>query len=50
MAVHWYLIMFWSQIIVPAKCNYRTKDQEMLTIVISLWYWHHYTKGVIYLM
>ena len=36
MAVHQHPVAFWSQTIVPTKCNYRTKDQEMLTIVISL--------------
>ena len=46
MAVHWHPIAFWSWTIVPTKCNYKTKDQEMLTIVMSLWHWHHYTKGV----
>ena len=48
MAVHWHLVAFWSQIMMPAKCNYRTKDQEMLAIVMSLWHWHHYTKGETY--
>ena len=32
----------------PTKHNYRTKDQEMLTIVMSLWHWCYYTKGVTY--
>ena len=44
-ATHWHPVAFWSQTMVPAKRNYRTKDQEMLTIVMSLWHWHHYTKG-----
>ena len=35
---------------VPAKCNYRTKDQEMLTIVMSLQHWCYYTKGTTYLV
>ena len=34
----------------PTKRNYRTKNQEMLTIVMSLWHWHHYTKGAIHLV
>ena len=46
MAVHWHPVTFWSQTMVPAERNYRTKGQEMLTIVISLWYWHHSTEGV----
>ena len=46
MAVHWHLVTFWSQTMVPAECNYRTKDQEMLTIVMSLWHWCYYTEGV----
>ena len=46
MAVHWHPIAFWSWTMMPAECNYRTKDQEMLTIVISLWHWHHYTEGM----
>ena len=50
MAVHWHPVTFWSWTIVPAECNYRIKDQEMLAIVMSLWYWHHYTKGVTYLV
>ena len=36
MAAHWHLIMFWSQTMVLTECNYRTKDQEMLAIVMSL--------------
>ena len=36
MATHWHPVMFWSQTMVPAERNYRTKDQEMLTIVMSL--------------
>ena len=44
-AVHWHPVAFWSQTMVPAKRNYRTKDQEMLAIVMSLWHWHHYTEG-----
>ena len=48
MAMHWHLIVFWSWTMVPAERNYRTKDQEMLAIVISLQHWHHYTKGVTY--
>ena len=36
MAVHWHPVAFWSQTMVPAERNYRTKDQEMLTIVMSL--------------
>ena len=47
-AVHWHPVAFWSQTMVPTKHNYRTKDQEMLTIVMSLWHWCHYTKGVTY--
>ena len=47
-ATHWHPIAFWSQTMMPAKHNYRTKDQEMLTIVMSLQHWHHYTKGVTY--
>ena len=31
---------------VPAERNYRTKDQEILAIVMSLRHWCHYTKGV----
>ena len=55
MATHWHPIAFWSQTMVPAERNYRTKDQEMLaivmlTIVMFLWYWHHYTEGVTYLV
>ena len=46
MAAHWHPITFWSQTMVPAEHNYRTKDQEMLAIVMSLQHWHHYTKGV----
>ena len=48
MAMHWHLVTFWSWTMVPAKHNYRTKDQEILAIVMSLWHWHHYTKGVTY--
>ena len=47
-AAHWHPVMFWSRTIVPAERNYRTKDQEMLAIVISLWHWCHYTKGATY--
>ena len=50
MAVHWHPVAFWSWIMVPAKCNYRTKDQEMLAIVMSLQHWHYYTKGVMHLV
>ena len=46
MAVHWHPVTFWSWTMVPTKCNYRTKDQEMLAIVMSLQHWCHYTKGV----
>ena len=47
-AAHWHPVAFWSWTMVPAKHNYRTKDQEMLAIVMSLWYWYHYTEGVTY--
>ena len=47
-AVHWHPVAFWSWTMVPAERNYRTKDQEMLAIVMSLRHWHHYTKGVMY--
>ena len=47
-AVHWSPIVFWSRTMESAKRNYRTKDQEMLTIVMSLQHWHHYTEGVTY--
>ena len=50
MATHWHPITFWSWTIVPAERNYRTKDQEMLTIVMSLWHWYHYTEGVTHLV
>ena len=50
MAAHWHPITFWSWTMMLAKCNYRTKDQEMLAIVMSLWHWHHYTKDVTHLM
>ena len=33
---------------VPTKRNYRTKDQEMLAIVMSLQHWHYYTKGMMH--
>ena len=46
MAMHWHPVTFWSQTMMPTKHNYRTKDQEMLAIVMSLWHWCHYTKGV----
>ena len=36
MTAHWHPVTFWSWTMMPAKCNYRTKDQEMLAIVISL--------------
>ena len=48
MAMHWHPVTFWSWTMMPAERNYKTKDQEMLTIVISLWHWLHYTKGVTY--
>ena len=48
MATHWHPVTFWSQTMVPAEHNYRTKDQEMLTIVMSLRHWCHYTEGVMY--
>ena len=48
MAVHWHPVMFWSWTMVPAERNYRTKDQEMLAIVMSLQHWCHYTKGVMH--
>ena len=47
-AVHWHPIAFWSRTMVPAKRNYRTKDQEMLAIVMSLRHWHHYTEGAMH--
>ena len=47
-AAHWHPIVFWSQTMVPAKRSYRTKDQEMLAIVMSLWHWYHYTKGMMH--
>ena len=50
MAAHWHPIAFWSWTMVPAKRNYRTKDQEMLTIVMSLRHWHHYTEGTTHLV
>ena len=45
MAMHWHPVTFWSRTMVPTKRNYRTKDQEMLTIVMSLRHWCHYTEG-----
>ena len=36
---HWHPIMFWSWTMMPAKCNYEMKNQEMLAIVMSLWHW-----------
>ena len=48
MAAHWHPVTFWSWTMVPAERNYRTKDQEMLTIVMSLRHWHHYTEGVMH--
>ena len=48
MATHWHPITFWSWTMVPAECNYRTKDQEMLAIVMSLQYWYHYTEGAMH--
>ena len=36
MATHWHPVAFWSWTMVPAERNYRTKDQEMLAIVMSL--------------
>ena len=48
MAVHWHPIAFWSQTMVPTEHNYRTKDQEMLAIVMSLWQWCHYTEGAMH--
>ena len=50
MAVHWHPVTFWSWTTMPAEHNYRTKDQEMLAIVMSLWHWHYYTEGVTYLV
>ena len=50
MATHWHPITFWSWTMVPTERNYRTKDQEMLTIVMSLQHWHHYTEGVTHLV
>ena len=47
-AAHWHPIAFWSWTMVPAERNYRTKDQEMLAIVMSLWHWHHYTEGAMH--
>ena len=44
-AMYWHPIVFWSRTMVPAKRNYRTKNQEMLTIVMSLQHWCHYTEG-----
>ena len=38
MATHWHPVVFWSWTMMPTKHNYKTKDQEMLTIVISLWH------------
>ena len=48
MATHWHPVTFWSWTMVPTERNYRTKDQEMLTIVMSLRHWHHYTEGVMH--
>ena len=48
MAVHWHPVTFWSRTMVPAERNYRTKDQEMLAIVMSLRHWCHYTEGAMH--
>ena len=50
MATHWHLVTFWLWTVVPTKHNYRTKDQEMLAIVMSLQHWHHYTEGAMHLV
>ena len=50
MATHWHPVAVWSWTMVPAERNYRTKDQKMLAIVMSLQHWHHYTKGVMHLV
>ena len=49
-AVHWHPVAFWSWTMVLTERNYRTKDQEMLTIVMSLQHWHHYIKGATHLV
>ena len=50
MATHWHPIAFWSWTMVPTERNHRTKDQEMLAIVMSLQHWCHYTKGMTHLV
>ena len=49
-AMHWHPVAFWSWTMVPAERNYRTKDQEMLAIVMSLRHWCHYTEGATHLV
>jgi len=42
----WHLVAFWSRKIIPAKQNYKTHDQELLTIVAAFKQWRHYLDGV----
>ena len=42
----WHLVAFWSRKIIPAKQNYKTHDQELLTIVAAFKQWRHYLDEV----
>ncbi len=44
----WYLIVFFSQKMIPAESRYKTHNQELLTIVEAFKTWRHYLEGCKY--
>ena len=42
--MHWHLVAFWSQKMIPAEQNYEVHNQELLAIVKSFKHWCHYLK------
>ena len=42
---HWHPVAYWSRKLEPAERNYRTGEQEMLTIVNAFTQWRHYLEG-----
>jgi hypothetical protein len=41
----WHPVAYWSRSMSPAEQNYAVGNQEMLAIIISCRYWHHYLEG-----
>ncbi len=41
----WHPIAFWSRKMIPAECNYETRDKELLAVLMSSKRWRDYFEG-----